>query len=109
MVAQAPHFADIADSFAKFVEGCVFVAHNVNFDYGFIKQEYARLERRFRLPKLCTVREMRRVYPGLPSYSLANLTRHFDITMSRHHRALSDAQAAASLLKLAHEKEQEKE
>ena len=109
MVAQAPHFADIADTFAKFVEGCVFVAHNVNFDYGFIKQEYARLERRFRLPKLCTVREMRRVYPGLPSYSLANLTRHFDITMSRHHRALSDAQAAASLLKLAHEKEQEKE
>jgi DNA polymerase-3 subunit epsilon len=28
----------------------IFVAHNVNFDYGFISYEYERLERRFRFP-----------------------------------------------------------
>lgn len=104
MVAEAPLFAELADQIAAFTEDCVFVAHNVNFDYGFIKQEFARLEQDFRRPKLCTVVQMRRAYPGLPSYSLANLTAHFDIQMTRHHRALSDAEAAAALLNLVHER-----
>ena len=107
MVADAPVFEQVADDIASFTEDAVFVAHNVNFDYGFIKQEFARLEQVYRRPKMCTVREMRRTYPGLPSYSLANLTRHFEITMERHHRALSDAKAAAELLKLAFEKDDE--
>lgn len=107
MVHDAPVFAEIADAVAEFTEDAVFVAHNVNFDYGFIKQEFARLEREFRRPKMCTVREMRRTYPGLPSYSLANLTKHFDIQMERHHRALSDAKAAAELLRLVFEKDDE--
>lgn len=107
MVQHAPVFAQVADAIAAFTEDAVFVAHNVNFDYGFIKQEFARLERDFRHPKMCTVREMRRTYPGLPSYSLANLTAHFKIDMEQHHRALSDAKAAAELLKLVFEKDDE--
>jgi DNA polymerase-3 subunit epsilon len=107
MVADAPLFAEVAEQVARFTEDTVFVAHNVNFDYGFIKQEFARLEQNFRRPKMCTVREMRRTYPGLPSYSLANLTKHFRIEMEQHHRALSDAKAAAELLKLAFEKDDE--
>ena len=107
MVADAPLFAEVADHIASFTEDAVFVAHNVNFDYGFIKQEFARLEQSFRRPKMCTVREMRRTHPGLSSYSLANLTKHFHIDMEQHHRALSDAKAAAELLKLAFEKDDE--
>nr|WP_229333604.1 exonuclease domain-containing protein [Glaciecola sp. MH2013] len=104
MVADAPLFADVADDIEAFTESCVFVAHNVNFDYGFIKAEFERLERRFRRPKLCTVREMRKWYKGISSYSLANLTKHFNIEMERHHRALSDAVAASELLALINEK-----
>jgi len=100
MVADAPLFCEIAEQVATFTDDAVFVAHNVNFDYGFIKQEFARLEKPFRRPKLCTVREMRRVKPGLESYSLANLTGHFQIHMQQHHRALSDAKAAAALLEI---------
>ena len=98
MVVDAPVFAEVADAIDEFTQDCVFVAHNVNFDYGFIKQEFARLERPFRRPKLCTVRESRKAFPGLPSYSLANLTKHFEVKMEQHHRALSDARAAAELL-----------
>ncbi len=104
LVANAPLFAEVADDIDEFTQDCVFVAHNVNFDYGFIKAEFERLERRFRRPKLCTVREMRKYYKGLPSYSLANLTKHFDIDMQRHHRAMSDAVAASELLSLINEK-----
>ena len=64
MVRDAPLFAEIADSFMQFMGDGIFVAHNVNFDYGFISYEYERLERRFRFPKLCTCAGMRRRYPG---------------------------------------------
>ncbi|MFC4698726.1 exonuclease domain-containing protein [Glaciecola siphonariae] len=104
MVQDAPIFAELAEQIDAFTEGCIFVAHNVNFDYGFIKEEFSRIERFWRRPKLCTVQQMRRYYKGLPSYSLANLTRHFDIGMQRHHRAMSDAVAASELLKLINEK-----
>lgn len=100
MVSNAPLFVDVADEFDAFTKDCIFVAHNVNFDYGFIREEYAQIGRHFRRPKLCTVVQMRKYYKGLASYSLANLTRHFDISMQRHHRALSDAIAASELLKL---------
>ena len=100
MVVNAPLFSEVAHDIATFTEDAVFVAHNVNFDYGFIKQEFSRLGLSFKRPKLCTVREMRRVHPGLPSYSLANLARYFNIDMDQHHRALSDANAAARLLQI---------
>ena len=100
MVVDAPIFAEVADEVAQFTKGCVFVAHNVNFDYGFIKQEFTRIERRFSRAKLCTVREMRKAKPGLKSYSLANLTSAFNIDMTRHHRAMSDAIAANELLSI---------
>ncbi|ESQ84869.1 hypothetical protein AEAC466_07375 [Asticcacaulis sp. AC466] len=104
MVRDAPTFADIADDFADFMEGAIFVAHNVAFDHGFIASEFRRLERRFRHPKLCTCASMRRHYPGLTSYGLANLCREFNIDLKTHHRALADARAAAELLNLVNEK-----
>ena len=98
MVAEAPVFSEIAEEFQGFMEDAVFVAHNVRFDYGFLSAEYARLERRFRYPTLCTCQSMRQLWKGLPSYGLASLSRHFGIPLESHHRALCDAEAAAGLL-----------
>jgi DNA polymerase-3 subunit epsilon len=52
------------------------------------------------MPKLCTVRETRKYFPGLKSYSLGNLCATFEIPLESHHRALCDAEAAAALLKM---------
>ena len=101
MVAHAPTFAAVADDVEAFTEDAIFVAHNVNFDYGFIRQEFARLERYYRRPKLCTVQLMRKTHPGLASYALAALSQHFNIPLESHHRALHDAKAAAGLLSIA--------
>ena len=65
MVRGAPVFSEVADSFMQFMEDGIFVAHNVNFDYGFIAREFERLERRFRFPKLCTCAGMRRRFPAI--------------------------------------------
>ncbi|MGD8976609.1 MAG: exonuclease domain-containing protein [Gammaproteobacteria bacterium] len=107
MVAGAPRFPDIADEFAAFMGDAIFAAHNVNFDYGFISREYGRLGRRFRHAKLCTCASMRRLYPGLPSYSLGALCAEFDLPLKQHHRALCDAEAAAELLLMVNEKRAE--
>jgi len=104
MVERAPYFADIADRFEAFLEGAIFVAHNVEFDYRFIGQEFRRIGRTFRFPRLCTCASMRKLYPGRRSYSLSALCREFDIPLMRHHRALCDAEAAAELLLLINEK-----
>ncbi|WP_404513978.1 3'-5' exonuclease [Bradyrhizobium ottawaense] len=77
MVRSAPVFHEIADSLMAFMGDGILVAHNVNFDCGFLSYEYERLERRFRFPKLCTCVGMRRRYPGhnhTGSESCARLT-----------------------------------
>jgi DNA polymerase-3 subunit epsilon len=100
MVRGAPIFAEVADSFMRFMDDGIFVAHNVNFDYGFISHEYERLDRRFRFPKLCTVAGMRRRYPGHKSYGLGKLCELCGIELETHHRALCDARATGHLLNL---------
>ncbi|MEM1403132.1 MAG: exonuclease domain-containing protein [Pseudomonadota bacterium] len=107
MVADAPMFEDIADALAAFLEDAIFVAHNVEFDYRFIGQEFRRLGRPFRMPKLCTCASMRKLYPGHKSYGLASLTEAYDIPLKRHHRALCDAEAAAQLLLMINQRREE--
>jgi len=107
MVAGAPYFVDVADEFEAFMQDSIFVAHNVEFDYGFIAREFAHIGRPFRFPKLCTCASMRKLYPGHRSYSLAALSRAYDISLKQHHRAMCDAEAAAQLLLMVNEKRAE--
>ena len=104
MVKDAPLFEQIAEDFSEFLGDAIFAAHNVNFDYGFIKAEYERVGIRFRAPKICTCRSMRKYYPGYKSYGLKNLCAQFHISLDSHHRALCDARAAAQLLFLVNDK-----
>ncbi|MEO0575084.1 MAG: exonuclease domain-containing protein [Pseudomonadota bacterium] len=100
MVTDAPRFSDISASFSEFLTGAIFVAHNVNFDYGFLKAEFERVGQPFRYPKLCTCASMRKQFKGHKSYSLKALCDAYDIPLQSHHRALCDAEAAAGLLEL---------
>ena len=104
MVEGKPSFAEIADDFHTFVGEAIFVAHSVNFDYGFLRREFERVGREFRRPTLCTVVAMRKFFPGLPSYGLGNLCKEFGIELRDHHRALCDARATAKLLQMVNEK-----
>jgi len=97
MVAHAPRFYEVAKQIVQMTEGAVFVAHNVSFDYGFVREEFARLGYPFSRKQLCTVRLARQVFPGLPSYSLGNLKRHFGIFSEKSHRALDDTLATVEI------------
>lgn len=97
MVADAPKFYEVAKRIVEITEGAVFVAHNVTFDYGFVKEEFARLGYVFSRKQLCTVRMSRKAFPGLRSYSLSSLKQHFGIQSDRAHRALDDTLATVQV------------
>ncbi len=99
MLAQAPKFYEIAKKVHEITEHAVFVAHNVNFDYGIIAKEFKNLGFPFKRRKLCTVRLSRKLLPGKNSYSLGNLCASEGITIAERHRARGDAEATVTLFK----------
>ncbi len=103
MVRGAPTFAGIRHEVLERLEGHLFVAHNARFDYGFLKNEFARLEVPFTAEVLCTVRLSRRLYPDAVGHGLdALIARHGladpldaidPAARTGRHSALGDARA----------------
>lgn len=98
MVAPAPTFSTIAGDVQALLAGCVFVAHNARFDYGFLKHAFARLERRFAARVLCTVRLSRRLFPDADGHGLDALIARHALDVRDRHRALGDARAIWSFV-----------
>jgi DNA polymerase-3 subunit epsilon len=91
MVAGAPTFGQIVDEVAGRLAGCIFVAHNARFDYGFLKHEFGRLGRSFSARVVCTVKLSRRLFPDADRHNLdAVIVRH-GLDSADRHRALGDA------------------
>lgn len=97
MVSDAPSFDEIADVVFDLLNENIFVAHSVNFDYSFIKHQLKKSGYDLTAKKLCTVRLGRKIFPGLPSYSLGNLCRSLHIDVENRHRAGGDAKATVQL------------
>lgn len=91
MVRAAPAFADVAHTLFDRLADAVFVAHNVRFDYGFLKSEFARAGVTWRAPTLCTVRLSRLLYPDRAPHTLDAIVARFGLEGEQRHRALGDA------------------
>ena len=100
MVANAPVFDAISDKVLEMLTDRIFVAHNVNFDYSFVRHQLEQAGFKWTARKLCTVRAARKIKPGLSSYSLGNLCNSLDIVLENRHRAGGDADATALLFSL---------
>ncbi|KAA5532330.1 DNA polymerase III subunit epsilon [Taibaiella lutea] len=97
MVDGKPTFEEIAATLFNLLDGRIFVAHSVNFDYSFIRHHFEKAGYKFNASKLCTVRMSRKIKPGLTSYSLSKLCASLKIPLYNNHRAGGDA-AATTLL-----------
>ncbi|HEX2609285.1 MAG TPA: exonuclease domain-containing protein [Flavisolibacter sp.] len=97
MVLDAPRFEEVAEKIFTLLQGNIFVAHNVNFDYSFVKNHLEYYGYSFNTKKLCTVRLARQIFPGFPSYSLGNLCHSLEIDLQNRHRAGGDADATVIL------------
>ncbi|GHA33817.1 exonuclease [Salinimicrobium marinum] len=97
MVADAPRFYEVAKKVEEFTRDAIFVAHNVNFDYNVLRNEFKELGFEYSRRKLCTVRLSRKLIPGLFSYSLGRLCDSINIPISNRHRAEGDTDATVIL------------
>ena len=108
MVKDAPKFYEVAKTIVEMTLGRTFVAHNVQFDYKFIRQEFARLGYDYSRKTMCTVQLSRRLLPGHRSYSLGRLCSDLGIAIDGRHRAAGDALATAKLFDVLIQKNKEK-
>jgi DNA polymerase-3 subunit epsilon len=90
-VAGAPTFDQVADELQELLSGAIFVAHNVRFDYSFLKQEFGRLGMTFLPKQLCTVRLSRALYPHERGHKLQDLITRHNFSFAQRHRAYDDA------------------
>jgi len=98
-VQDAPEFSAIAPEFLeRLTRADIVIAHNAPFDIGALRATLEHFD--LGCPEFdyfCTCRAARRIWPDLPSHSLATLAAHIGHEFNHHH-AQSDAEAAGRVL-----------
>jgi len=94
-VADAPPFADVAESIHSLFHDAITVAHNYPFDMGFLSAEFERTERHWPEPlaEIDTVDLSMKVFSDARSHKLSDLSDRLDVRLERAHRATDDAAA----------------
>ena len=99
MLATAPAFDEVAEEVFRRLAGRVFVAHNVGFDWGWVRAQLRdSLGDAPEVKRLCTISLARRLAPELRYRNLDSLADHFQIPILERHRAYGDALATARVL-----------
>ncbi len=101
-LVQAPSFEDIAYQLNQILSGAIFAAHNVRFDYSFVKKQLEHAGYRFNPKLFCTVRLSRALYTDQKGHSLAKILERHSIAVNARHRAYDDAKAIFEFTKLAY-------
>jgi len=101
MVADAPRFEQLRSEVIERLDGRVFTAHNVRFDYGFLRNELVRTGLDWRARQLCTVRLSRKLYPHHRGHGLDALIRRFGLSCDGRHRAMGDVRATIDFVRTA--------
>lgn len=98
MLRGAPTFNEVAYQFLRFIDGAVLVAHNAEFDFSFLRNEYYRCDMALHWSTYCTLKMARRVLPGRPSYKLDALADHYGFDFSARHRSIGDCEVTVKVL-----------
>ena len=98
MVAGAPKEADALEQFFRFCDGCdILVAHNADFDMGFLRAAIRRCGREEDPVQIDTLVMARAMYPELKKHKLDTIAERLGVTQKHHHRADDDARVLAEI------------
>lgn len=100
-LSHKPKFVDIAEDLLLKFEDAIFVAHNVNFDYSFLKEEFRRAGLVFNSDRLCTVRLSRALYKEHKHHNLSAIIERYNFECENRHRAFDDAKVLWDFMQLA--------
>ncbi len=90
---RAPLFEEISYQVRELLVGATFVAHNVRFDYAFLKHEFKRLGIEFTATTLDTLKVSHLLYPKFRKHDLSSIIQRHNLEIERRHRAFDDAKA----------------
>jgi len=89
---------EVLYSFKKFIQGCILVAHNAEFDISHLYKNFEDLGIDFEpYPVIDTLMLAKALYPDHKSYGLSSLTKLLGVKLDNHHRADADATATAEI------------
>lgn len=97
MVKDAPSLEEALPEFLEFAKDSVLVAHNADFDTGFIYQKCQQLGLEYNFEKVDTLTLARIINTNLKRFSLDKVCKEMGVVLSGHHRAVNDAQATAEV------------
>ena len=98
MVVGAPKEADALEQFFRFCDGCdILVAHNADFDMGFLRAAIRRCGREEDPVQIDTLVMARAMYPELKKHKLDTIAERLGVTQKHHHRADDDARVLAEI------------
>ena len=97
MVKDARPIREVLPEFLEFVGPRLLIAHNADFDVGFIRVAAKNCGLSFENPYLDTVALSRHLNPELKSHKLDVLAKHFGLGDFNHHRAADDAEMLAAI------------
>jgi len=102
MVANEACFSELAPQLNEFLDDGIFVAHNVSFDYNFLKHSLRREGFELDMPKLCTVRLSRKMYPEYRKHNLDSVIERIGTSIQNRHRALDDCLVLVDFIQHLH-------
>ena len=97
LIKDKPTIEEILPKFMEFVGDSVLVAHNAEFDIGFINQKCKEMNIEFKNKSVDTLMLARILLPHLKRFKLNNLTKELGVPLHNHHRAVDDAAATAQI------------
>lgn len=105
MLEGQPTIQQVLTDFLDFIDGGVLVAHNADFDMGFLRQACLAQGVELEWPVFCTLKLARTLLPQLERKDLDTLAQHYELQFEARHRSIGDAKVTGSVLNrlLAHE------
>jgi len=97
MVENAETIDKVIPKMLEFIGDTTLVAHNAEFDIGFIRHNVEKMGLKLNNTYIDTLKLARNVYPGLKRYNLGALAEYLNITVDVAHRALDDVKTLVQI------------
>ena len=100
MVKDAPKIEEVFPKILEFIEGSVLVAHNADFDIGFLKYNASVLGYKFDYTYIDTLRLAKDLFPNYKKYKLGMIAENLGIKVEVAHRALDDVDTTVKVFNI---------
>lgn len=97
MVLDKPTISEVLPKFLDFCKDSILVAHNSDFDTGFVREKASENNLTYDFDAIDTVILSRLLMPDLKNHKLNTIAKELNVSLENHHRAVDDATATAQI------------